>query len=113
VIEGIAAVAIVFIMFTALAQTATALIAHRVAQGAVAAAAERTALAPASAASERERLRTEIQSTVPGARNVVVRVVVRARAAHVSVRFGFEPPGPMFRPIVMEVVADAPLVVDP
>ena len=112
ILEGIAAIAIVFILFTVMAQVATALIAHRTAQGAVAAAASETALGtPAGEA--RDRLASDIASTVPGAADIEVSVWRGTRLARAEARFRFIPPGPLLRGLDMEVAADAPLVVAP
>lgn len=112
-LEGIAGIAIVFILFIVLAQAATALLAHRTAQGVVAASAARLAIAPGGFDAERQRVRTELSALVPGADGVDVDVDVGTRMATVTGRFAFVPPGPLFGGLVMEVTADAPIVVEP
>lgn len=112
--EGIAGIAIVFILFTVLTQAATALLANRTAQGVVAASAARLAIAPTAADAEKSRVASELEALVPGAGGVDVEVVVVGdRVVRVTGRFGFVPPGPMFTGLVMEVTADAPIVVEP
>lgn len=102
-----------FILFTVLTQAATALLANRTAQGVVAASAARLAIAPTSLDSERSRVASELSALVQGAGGVDVEVVVGGRVVRVTGRFGFVPPGPMFAGLIMEVTADAPIVVEP
>lgn len=111
--EGIAAVAIVFMMLVVMAQAATALLAHRIADGAVAAAAGRVALDPAAAADEARRLSADLRASVPGLGVLEVEVGATSRLARARARFSFEPPGPLLGTIRMEVQADAPVVVAP
>lgn len=111
--EGIAAIAIVFILFSVLAQAATALIAHRAAQSAVTAAAYRAALDSTGLSADVARLTDELMAIVPGARDVFATIETRGRVVEVVAEFRFVPPGPAFRTIRMEVSADAPLVVEP
>lgn len=112
-LEGIAAIAVVFVLFTVLAQAATALIAHRAAQGAVAAAASRVAVDPWSERAAESRLSADLGASVPGAAAIESRIDVGRRFVTATARFELHPPGPLFRAIVMEVSADAPLVVAP
>jgi hypothetical protein len=113
VVEGIAAIAVVFILFTVLTQGAAALIAHRGAESAAAAAAARVAIVPASAREEAGRLERAVAATVPGADRIEGSVSIGHDLVTALVRFEFVPPGPMFRSFDMEVTASAPLVVEP
>lgn len=111
--EGVAAIAIVFVLFTVMAQAATALLAHRTAQAAVAATAARVAVLPSAAAVEKSRLQADLERIVPGAGPVTIDVELAGRVVRTSASFEFRPPGPVFRSIQMEVSADAPIVVEP
>lgn len=111
--EGVAAIAVVFVLFTVLTQAATALIAHRAGQSAVAASAARVAIAPDSAGIETDRLERTVEAIVPGARGAEVRIVVGSRLVTATVGFVFLPPGPVLRAFEMEVSADVPVVVEP
>lgn len=111
-LEGVAAVAVVFILFTAMAQVATAFLAHRMAQGSVAAAATRLAISH-DVDLEATRLEQDLSSTVPGATGFDIELDLGGTMASATVRFGFVPPGPVFGEIPMEVTGRAPLVVEP
>jgi hypothetical protein len=113
VVEGVVAIAVVFLLFGVLAQAAIGLVAHRVAQSVVDAAARRVALDPTSADSERARLTDEVSELVPGVGSVEVEVGAGRRFATALARFEFIPPGPMLHPIDMEVRSDVPIVVAP
>lgn len=112
-VEGIAAIALVFLLLTVLTQAATALIVHRSVQAAVVVSAARLAIDPGSESAERVRLASEVASIVPGTGPVIVEADVGSRFVTSSARFEFVPPGPMFDTIWMEVRSDAPIVLDP
>ncbi len=113
IVEGIAAVAVVFMLFAVLVQAATALVAHQTAEAAVDAAARRTAMRPGRQETGAARLLAELEATVPGARNIEAGVRSDRRIAHAWARFDFVPPGPMFRPFTFAVEAEVPVVVAP
>jgi hypothetical protein len=113
VVEGVVAIAVVFLLFSVLAQAAIGLVAHRVAQSVVDAAARRIALDPGSVGSERGRLTQEVTELVPGVGSIEVEVETGSRFATALARFEFTPPGPMLHPIDMEVRSDVPIVVAP
>ncbi len=110
--EGIAAVAVTFLLFTVLVQAATALIAHQSAEAAVSAAARRGALGSSDAAN-RSRLLTELEAIVPGGRQFEAGIEHGAAAARAWARFVFVPPGPVLRRFTFSVDAEVPVVVTP
>jgi hypothetical protein len=112
-VEGIAAIAVVFVLFTVMVQAATALMAHRTAQSAVAASATRVAISPATATDEAARLERAVAALVPGSGRPRVSIAVGPGLVTATAGFEFTPPGPMLRTIEMEVSARAPVVVEP
>lgn len=112
VLEGIAAVAVVFLLFTVLVQAATALVAHQAAEAAVAGAARRTALGSGVEIDEQRLLET-LEATVPGGHNIEAGVASDGRVARAWARFDFQPPGPILRSFRFAVEAEVPVVVVP
>jgi len=110
VIEGIVAIAIVFILFTVVVQLAIALLAHQVAEAAVASAARQASLRPGLSG---EQLVADLRATVPGAGNIEAGLADDGRLSHAWATFEFSPPGPMLRSFVFSVEAEVPVVVAP
>lgn len=112
-IEGLASMAIVFLLLTVLIQAATAMTARSAADAAVAAAARRASLPGADLAAEARVLRARIVALVPGAREVRAAVTANSRDAVAIAGFAWIPPGPTLRPFRIEVRAEVPRVVPP
>jgi len=110
VVEGIAAVAVVFILFMVVAQLSIALLAHQAAEAAVASAARHASLR--SGFSE-EQLMADLRATVPGARRIEAGLIAEGHLSRAWARVEFLPPGPMFRSFEFLVEAEVPLVVAP
>ena len=110
VVEGIAAVAIAFILFTVVAQLSIALLAHQVAEAAVASAARQASLRPGFS---EEQLMADLRATVPGAGRIQAGLVADAQLSRAWATFEFLPPGPMFRSFEFSVEAEVPVVVAP
>lgn len=109
-IEGIVAVAIVFILFTVVAQLAIAFLAHQVAEAAVASAARQASLRPGFS---EEELIADLRATVPGAGHIEAGLANDGRLSLAWATFEFSPPGPMLRSFVFSVEAEVPVVVAP
>lgn len=109
-VEGIVAVAIVFILFTVLAQLSVALLAHQAAEAAVASAARQASLRPGFS---EDQLLADLRATVPGAGRIEAGLVDDGRLSRAWARFEFVPPGPMLRPFEFSVEAEVPIVVAP
>jgi len=110
VVEGIVAVAIVFILFTVVSQLAVALLAQQTAEAAVASAAREASLRPGFS---EERLLADLRATVPGAGRIEAGLINDGRLSIAWARFEFLPPGPLFRSIEISVEAEVPVVVAP
>ena len=113
VIEGIAALAIAFLLLTLVVQVATAVTARSVALAAVAATARRAAMPHADLGKERARLERLVSETVPGAQRVRATITELSSRVRVRVTFRWVPPGPDLAPFTIRVHSDAPLVVAP
>ena len=111
-LEGVAAIAIVFILFVVLTQVAAAFLAHRTAEVAVVAAVNRLALEQDPSATQL-RLANDLATVLPGSRVVAVETGIGSSEARAVARFVFSPPGPFLSSILMEVKAVAALVVRP
>ncbi len=109
-VEGIAAVAIVFILFTVVAQLSIALLAQQTAEAAVASAAREATIRPGFS---EEQLLVALRATVPGAERIEAGLAVDQRLSRAWARFEFHPPGPMFRSFEFLVEAEVPVVVSP
>lgn len=109
-VEGIAAVAVVFILFTVIAQLSVALLAHQVAEAAVASAAREVSLRPGFSD---QQLLADLTATVPGARDIEAGIVRDGRLARAWARVEVVPPGPLFRSFEFWVEAEVPVVVTP
>jgi len=110
VVEGIAAIAIVFILFTVVAQLSIALLAHQAAEAAVASAARQATLRPGFS---QEQLLADLRATVPGAGQIEAGLAADGQLSRAWAKFEFRPPGPMFRSFEFAVEAEVPLVVAP
>lgn len=113
VIEGVAALAVAFVLLTLVVQVATAVTARSVALAAVAASARRAAMPGADLGNERDRLERIVSDTVPGAHRV--QATITSFSAHVRARISFRwiPPGPDLAPFTIRVQSHVPLVVAP
>jgi len=102
-IEGLAALAVAFLLLVILAQVAVALAARNAATAAVAATARRAALPDAVVVHEEARLLADIRRTVPGATDVEVTVHIGERTALAEAHFRWHPPGPALVPLSFRV----------
>jgi hypothetical protein len=113
IIEGVAAIAVAFMLLTLVVQVATAVTARSIAAATVAASARRAALPEADLAQERERLERLITETVPGAHRIRTSVQYHSTFVRARATFRWIPPGPDLKSFVMRVHSDAPFVVAP
>lgn len=109
-VEGIVAIAIVFILFTVVSQLAVALLAQQAAEAAVASAARQASLRPGFS---EDRLLADLRATVPGAGRIDAGLVNDGRLSRAWARIEFLPPGPLFRAFEFSVEAEVPVVVSP
>lgn len=108
--EGIAAVAVVFILFTVVVQLSIALLAHQVAEATVAAAAREASLRPGLS---EEQLEADLVAMVPGVGHVEAGLISDGRLSRAWAAFEFLPPGPLLRSFEFWVEAEVPVVVAP
>jgi hypothetical protein len=113
VIEGVAAIAVSFLLLTLLVQIGAAMAAREAAHSAVAAAARRAARPGADPGAEAERLIGRLDAVIPGAGPVTAAVERAGSEATAVARFRWIPPGPDWIPVTIEVDAAAALVVPP
>jgi len=109
-VEGIAAIAVVFILFTVVAQLSIALLAHQVAEATVAATAREAAIRPGVS---EEQLVSDLKSMVPGIGHVEAGLTGDGQLSRAWASFEFIPPGPMLRSFEFWVEAEVPVVVAP
>lgn len=110
IVEGIAAVAVVFFLFVALVQSAILLLSHEAAEATVAAAARTASFGTEL---DTSAVRTSILDAVPGAAEAVVGVRYQGGLAIVWAEVLVLPPGPVVVPARFLVDAEVPVVVDP
>ena len=112
-IEGIAAMAIVFLLLAMVVQTAFLVVARNAAESAVGATARRAARPAADLAAAEANLREVIGATVPGAQDVLVRTERTESTAEVMAEFTWDPPGPVLRSLRIRVRASQPVIQPP
>lgn len=105
--------AVAFLLLAMLVQAGTLVMARHAASAAAAASARRAAVPGADLLRETELLHSSIERTIPGARDIVIDLEVDDAASRASVSFRWNPPGPMFGPLTVEVVSERPTVVPP
>ena len=112
-VESLAAMAVVFMLFLVVTQVAFGVVARDTAQSAVEAAARRASRAGADPAAEAARLEAEIMRIVPGATSV--EVVIEPAEADVSAGAAIRwlPPGPDLVPVTIRTTAIAARVIPP
>ncbi len=98
-VEGMAAMLVVFVLLVLIVQVAFVVVAHDVAATAVAAAARRAARAGADPAAAEDRLAAEIASALPGAEDVTASVTVDTTSAEAVAWFSWRGPGPDVVPV--------------
>jgi hypothetical protein len=109
-VEGIAAVAVVFILFTVVVQLSVALLAHQIAETTVAAAAREGSIGPGLS---NEQLASDLMAIVPGVGHVEAGLIDDGRLSWAWASFEFLPPGPLLRSFEFWVEAEVPVVVAP
>ena len=112
-LEGMAALAVAFLLLGLLVQGTVAVTARHAAETAVAAAARRAARPGADLAGEAAALTVVLDETVPGGSDFDVDVARSGQEVVATTRFAWTPPGPGFGPIEMKVSAAALHVVPP
>jgi len=112
-VEGMAAMLVLFVVLVLIVQVAFVVVAHDVAATAAAAAARRAARSGADPAAAQERLTAELTSALPGAGDVVASVRVDATAAEAVAAFDWRGPGPDVVPIRIVVRSRVPVGVPP
>jgi len=109
-VEGIAAVAVVFILFTVVVQLSVALLAHQVAEATVAVAAREASLRPGVS---EEQLMADLLAMVPGVGHVEAGLTGDGQLSRAWASFEFLPPGPLLKSFEFWVEAEVPVVVAP
>lgn len=112
-LEGLAAMAVLFLLLVVIAQAAFLVVARDTTQTAVNAAARRAGRPGANLGAERSRLADELRSAVPGAVGVAATIERIGDDVVAEVRFAWRAPGPNLIPITMRVGSTAPIVVPP
>jgi hypothetical protein len=102
-----------FLLLLVLVQVATAMTARAAADAAVASAARDASLPGADLDQGEAKLRTAIESIVPGASGVEVDIRVNNHKAIATASFGWIPPGPVLTHLTIAVRADVPRVHEP
>jgi predicted TIM-barrel enzyme len=110
VVEGIAAIAIVFTLFTVAVQSAVLVLARQAAEAVVATSARRVA---SGSAMTGWQLGDALRRVVPAVAASEAQVTVNGGVATAWARISLTPPGPMLGAITFEVDAEVPLVVEP
>ena len=112
-VEGMAAMAVLFLLLAVVVQAGFLVVARDAAQTAAAASARRGALEDAVPGTESERLRSEVEATIPGARDVEAAVDVHGIEVVAETAFTWLPPGPDLMTIRLRVRAVVPRVTPP
>ena len=113
IIEGMAGLAVAFVLLTLIVQVAGAAVARNAAQAAVSAGARRAARPGALEVEEEKRLAADLATAFPGATGVQVNIALRPRTALATAHFRWLPPGPDWLRLTIVVQAVAPRVVPP
>jgi hypothetical protein len=113
VIEGVAALALAFVLLAVAVQVSFVMVARTTAESAAAVSARRAAHPAADLADTDRALRDLVAATVPGAGDVATTVERSSSAAIARISFTWDPPGPRLVPLTISVEAMAPLVVPP
>lgn len=109
-IEGVASIAMIFVLFVVLAQTAVAFLARQSAEAVVDAAVRD--VAEGALVSDAE-LRDRLQTGVPATEVIEQQIRVDSGIARGSAILELHPPGPILRPITIRVDSEVPFVVAP
>ena len=112
-LEGLAAMAVLFLLLVVIAQAAFLVVARDTTQTAVNAAARRAGRPGANLGAETSRLANELRSAVPGAIGVAATIERIGDDVVAEVRFAWRAPGPNLIPITMRVGSSAPIIVPP
>jgi hypothetical protein len=112
-LEGLAALAVAFLLLVLLLQVTVAVTARHAAETAVAATARRAARPGADLAAAAAALTVTLKETVPGGSDFTVDIARTDKEVVATSRFAWVPPGPGFGPIAMEVTASALRVIPP
>jgi hypothetical protein len=113
VLEGMAAMAVLFLLLVLIAQAAFLVVARSTGAAATAAAARRAALPEAEAGAELDRLTAEVTAAIPGAIDPTASAVVSAESVEITLTFRWAPPGPDLLPITIRSTSRASKVVPP
>ena len=112
-IEGMAGLAVAFLLLALIIQVVGAATARHAAEAAVSAGARRAARPGADAGAEEARLAVDLAAALPGARDLQVEVRLEDEEALAAACFRWLPPGPDWVPITIAVQAAFPRVVPP
>jgi len=113
VIEGMAGLAVAFLLLALIVQVVGAATARHAAEAAVSAGARRAARDGADPGAEQARLAADLAAALPGARELQVEVRLEGEEARAAARFRWLPPGPDWVPITIALQAAFPRVVPP
>jgi hypothetical protein len=108
-----AGLAISFLLLILILQVAGATTARHAAEAAVAASARRASRPGADSGTERARLISDLQASLPGARDLQVAVTIGEDSVQAAASFRWLPPGPDWLPLAIAVSALVPRVVPP
>ena len=112
-LEGVAALAVAFLLLALIVQVAFVVVARNAAEAAVAASARRAARPGTDLGQEQASLAAVLAATVPGAHDLRVAVTSDGEQGRAEARFAWDPPGPDWLPIRIAVDAEVPVVAPP